>query len=140
MRSVGYEAPEVIAHSFTSLSPAAEASSPVPVKISGTICWENYMPLLRQSLYAQGVSIYTAPTVDAREQWQSTMTHIALEGRAFVLSACQFATMKDYPVGHAREPGATGDVDPDTVAIAGGSVIISPLGEVLAGPLRGQEG
>jgi predicted amidohydrolase len=67
------------------------------------------------------------------------MTHIALEGRCFVLAACQFARQKDYPADHALPPGQT-ERDPETVVIAGGSVIISPLGEVLAGPLRDQEG
>jgi predicted amidohydrolase len=61
------------------------------VKVSATICWENYMPLLRQRLYDLGAMIYCAPTVDGREVWQSTMTHIALEGRCFVLSACQMS-------------------------------------------------
>ncbi len=66
------------------------------------------------------------------------MTHIALEGRCFVLSACQYAEEKDYPPGHA----VTDDLErsPNNVMIAGGSVIISPLGNVLAGPLLGEEG
>ena len=66
------------------------------------------------------------------------MAHIALEGRCFVLSACQFAQEKDYPADHAvADPSAR---NPENVMIAGGSVIISPLGEVLAGPLRDAEG
>lgn len=66
------------------------------------------------------------------------MIHIALEGRCFVLSACQYAEEKDYPPDH---PGVDGpERNPNNVMIAGGSVIISPLGEVLAGPLLGKEG
>ena len=66
------------------------------------------------------------------------MAHIALEGRCFVLSACQFAQEKDYPADHAvADPSVR---NPENVMIAGGSVIISPLGEVLAGPLRDAEG
>lgn len=65
--------------------------------------------------------------------------HIALEGRCFVLSACQFAQEKDYPEGHSvADPSAPRD--PEKVVIAGGSVIVSPLGKILAGPLYGAEG
>lgn len=100
------------------------------------ICWENYMPLLRQAMYAKGVEIWCAPTVDDRDQWQSTIRHIGLEGRCFVISAAPYLTRADLP--DDVHP-AQGD-DADTVLIGGGSVITSPLGEVLAGPLRGREG
>jgi predicted amidohydrolase len=66
------------------------------------------------------------------------MAHIALEGRCFVLSACQFSQESDYPPDHAV--AATNNRNPDNVMIGGGSVIISPLGQVLAGPLRDGEG
>ncbi len=106
------------------------------VRLGAAICWENYMPLFRTAMYAKGVSLWCAPTVDDRPAWQSTMTHVALEGRCFVLSACQYlrrAALPDdvHPV--------QGDA-PDTVLINGGSVIVSPLGVVLAGPLRDTEG
>ncbi|KAI8072448.1 carbon-nitrogen hydrolase [Gongronella butleri] len=105
------------------------------IRVGATICWENYMPLLRSHLYSKGVQIYCAPTVDHRAVWQSTMTHIALEGRCFVVSACQFTRQEDYPDGHAAHaPDGKG------LESEGGSVIISPLGEVLAGPLREEEG
>ncbi|KZW02628.1 carbon-nitrogen hydrolase [Exidia glandulosa HHB12029] len=107
-------------------------------KLSATICWENYMPLLRTHYYALGTQIYCAPTVDARPVWQNTMIHIALEGRCFVLSACQFTQQKDYPPDHAIAAGEPRDGD--GVMIAGGSVIVSPLGDVLAGPLWNAEG
>jgi nitrilase len=86
-------------------------------RIGAVICWENYMPLLRAAMYAKGIEIYCAPTVDDRESWPGSMRHIALEGRCFVLSACQYA------------PGAS-----PTETIRGGSVIVSPLGRILAGP------
>jgi nitrilase len=85
-------------------------------------------------MYAQGVQIYCAPTVDDRETWLSTMRHIALEGRCFVLSSCQFAKRSDYPADYNPLQGN----DPETVLIRGGSCIISPLGQVLAGPLFDQ--
>ena len=105
---------------------------PTPLgRIGAVICWENYMPLLRTAMYAQQVELYCAPTVDDRESFAVSMRHIALEGRCFVLSACQFARRKDYP---ATYHPIQGD-DPETVLIKGGSTIVSPLGRVLAGPI-----
>jgi nitrilase len=105
-------------------------------KVGAAICWESYMPLLRTWLYAQGVELYCAPTVDDRDQWQSAMRHIGYEGRCFVLSACQFSRRADYPADYDCAQGN----DPAAVLIRGGSVIVSPFGEVLAGPLYGKEG
>jgi len=104
-------------------------------KIGGLICWENYMPLVRMSMYNKGVEIYLAPTADSRESWQSTIQHIALEGRCFVLAANQFVRKSDYPAGFEEEL-----VNEPEIMCAGGSVIMSPMGEVLAGPLWNQEG
>lgn len=104
-------------------------------KVGGLICWENYMPLARMALYQKGVEIYLAPTADARPSWQSTMQHIALEGRCFVLAANQFVRKDDYP-----ERYQDGIRDEPEVMSAGGSVIYSPMGEVLAGPLWNVEG
>lgn len=99
-------------------------------RIGAVICWENYMPMLRMAMYDQGVSLYCAPTADDRDGWAATMRHIALEGRCFVLSSCQHITRGAYP---ADYDCALGD-DPDTVLMRGGSMIVAPLGEVLAGP------
>lgn len=104
-------------------------------KIGGAICWENRMPLLRTAMYGKGVEIYCAPTADARNVWQATVTHIALEGGCFVLSANQFCRRKDYPPPPEYIfSGTEEELTPDSVVCAGGSVIISPLGNVLAGP------
>jgi len=100
------------------------------------ICWENYMPLFRSAMYAKGVNLWCAPTVDDRETWRASMQHVALEGRCFVLSACQYLVRSDCPENYHPIQGEA----PDTVLINGGSVIVSPLGEILAGPLRGREG
>ncbi|MFB7107517.1 nitrilase-related carbon-nitrogen hydrolase [Streptomyces sp. NPDC056190] len=116
--------------------------STLPVVDTGTarlgaaICWENYMPLFRTAMYAKGVDLWCAPTVDDRDAWQASMRHIALEGRCFVLSANQYLRREALP---ADLHPVQGDA-PDTVLIGGGSVIVSPLGEVLAGPLRDSEG
>ncbi len=86
-------------------------------------------------MYAKGVDIWCAPTVDDRQGWQITMHHVALEGRCFVLSASQYLRRADLPINVSAVTGAT----PETVLIDGGSVIISPLGETLAGPHRDGE-
>ena len=104
--------------------------------LGAAICWENYMPLFRTAMYAKGVNIWCAPTVDDREVWQSTMRHIAVEGRCFVLSACQYFLRSDCPADYHPIQGESAA----TELIQGGSVIVSPLGQVLAGPLRHAEG
>lgn len=103
--------------------------------IGGLICWENYMPMARMAMYQKGVQLYLAPTADARENWQATMKHIALEGRCFVLASNQFVQKSMYP---AELQAALSD-QPEVMS-RGGSVIIDPLGEVLAGPLWDEEG
>jgi len=106
-------------------------------RIGGLLCWENYMPLARMALYGKGIDLYLAPTVDDRDTWQPSARHIAFEGRCFLMASCQYFTRSMVP----------GDMDPlseladmPEVLCRGGSVIISPLGEVLAGPLFGGEG
>lgn len=115
-------------------STIAAVDSPVG-RVGAVICWENYLPLLRQAMYAQDVEVYCAPTVDDRDAWQHTMHHIALEGRNFVLSACQYAHRDDYPADYDLALEA----HPDGSLIRGGSVIIDPLGNTLAGPIYGRE-
>ena len=99
-------------------------------ELAAVICWENYMPLLRMHMYSKGVQIYCAPTADDRETWLSTMRHVALEGRCFVLSCNQFARRSDYPSDY---PALQGN-DPTTIMSRGGSCVIDPLGKILAGP------
>lgn len=112
-------------------------------RIGGLICWENYMPLARMAMYAKGVSLYLAPTADSRDSWQATLCHIACEGRCFVLGCNQFVTKSMYPPDlpgiEELEHPASGASQPEVIC-RGGSAIISPLGEVLAGPLYDQEG
>ena len=104
-------------------------------KIGGLICWENYMPLARTSLYQQGIEVYLAPTADCRDSWQATLTHIACEGRCFVLGCNQYLTQSHYPAALRKK------LQPDHPSLpsSGGSVILSPFGKVLAGPVYGKE-
>jgi nitrilase len=99
-------------------------------QMGAVICWENYMPLMRMAMYGKRIAIYCAPTADDRESWTSTMRHIALEGRCFVLSACQYLTRRDFP---SDMYNAISD-ESDRVLMQGGSVIIDPLGRIVAGP------
>lgn len=105
-------------------------------KLGAVICWENYMPLLRTTMYAKGIELYCAPTADDRDTWLSSMQHVALEGRCFVLTACQYLRRGDCPADYAAVQGT----DPDTVIMRGGSAIVGPLGQVLAGPLFNENG
>jgi len=105
-------------------------------KLGGLICWENYMPLARMAMYRKGVEVYLAPTADSRDSWVATMRHIAFEGRCYVIGCNQYFRKSDFPE-HLRGELAA---DRPEVLSSGGSVIVGPLGEVLAGPLFGEEG
>jgi nitrilase len=99
-------------------------------KLGAVICWENYLPLMRASMYAKGIELYCAPTADSRDSWLATIRHIAVEGRCFVLSCNQFNRRRDFPADYRT---AFGD-DPNTVVTRGGSCIVDPFGNFLAGP------
>ncbi|WBH15307.1 carbon-nitrogen hydrolase family protein [Sphingomonas radiodurans] len=101
-------------------------------KLGAAICWENHMPLFRTAMYAKGVEIWCAPTVDERDVWRSSMRHIAHEGRCFVISCCQ---VQPTPA----ELGITVEHwDDNRPLIGGGSMIVGPMGDVLAGPMEGK--
>lgn len=111
--------------------------------IGGAICWENYMPLMRAYMYSQGTAIYCAPTVDDRDGWTALMRTVGNEGRVFSVLACQYLPPLgeinfERPGTDPKNPAPGWDASQPT--IRGGSVICSPYGEVLAGPLRGKEG
>ncbi|HLZ13552.1 MAG TPA: nitrilase-related carbon-nitrogen hydrolase [Candidatus Acidoferrum sp.] len=99
-------------------------------KLGAVICWENYLPLMRTAMYAKGIELYCAPTADSRDSWIATVRHIAAEGRCFVFSCNQFNRRRDFPADY-RTP--FGD-DPNTVVMRGGSCIVDPFGNFLAGP------
>jgi nitrilase len=105
-------------------------------RIGGLICWENYMPLARFSLYDSGVEIYVASTADDGDEWQATLVHIARESRAFVVAPSHFQRAAAYPDDFPLREELEG-VD---VLGRGGSAILGPDGAYLAGPLYGEEG
>jgi nitrilase len=99
-------------------------------KLGAVICWENYMPLLRTTMYSKGIELYCAPTADSRDSWLATVRHIAVEGRCFVLSCNQFQRGRDFPSDYHSHLSD----DPEAVICRGGSCIIDPFGNFLAGP------
>jgi nitrilase len=105
-------------------------------RIGGLICWENYMPLARFSLYESGVEIYVAPTADDGDAWQATLVHIARESRAFVVAPSHFQRASSYP----DDFPLRAELEPRDVIGRGGSAILGPDGAYLAGPLYDEEG
>ena len=105
-------------------------------RLGGLICWENYMPLARAALYESGVEIYVASTADDSDRWQSTLVHIALESRSYVVSACHFQRAGGYPEDFPLRDELAGL---DLIG-RGGSAILAPDGAYLAGPLFDEPG
>lgn len=104
-------------------------------RMGGLICWENYMPLARMRIYQQAPQLYLAPTADARPTWPATLQHIACEGRCFVLGCNQYVTLDDYSADYQAILA-----DDERILSRGGSAIVSPQGEFIAGPLWDEEG
>lgn len=129
--------PERMVHGFGDASGLRVVNTPAG-RIGTLICWENYMPLARYTLYAEGVEIYIAPTYDSGDGWISTMRHIALEGRCWVLGSGTILRGSDIP---DTFPGrAQIFPDPDEWINEGDSVVIDPQGKLVAGPMRREAG
>ena len=105
-------------------------------RLGGLICWENYMPLARFSLYESGIEIYIASTADDGDSWQATLRHIALESRSFVIAPCHFQRASSYPDDFPLASLLEGR----DVLGRGGSAMLGPDGSYLAGPLYDEEG
>jgi nitrilase len=105
-------------------------------RIGGLICWENYMPLARFSLYESGVEIYVASTADDAAEWQATLVHIARESRCFVIAPAHFQRASGYP----DDFPLRALLEEHDIVGRGGSAILAPDGSYLAGPLYDDEG
>ena len=105
-------------------------------KVAGLICWENYMPLARNAVYECGTQILAAPTWDKSSKWIQSMQHVAREGGLFVISACMALRKNDIPDEYDFKKLYPADRDWINI---GNSCIISPMGEILAGPLETKE-
>ena len=107
-------------------------------RIGGLICWENYMPLARFAVFAQGCEIYVAPTWDSGDRWLATMRHIAAEGRCWVIGTGSAMRGKDIPKDFPQRakifPNLEEWYNP------GDSVVVNPTGTIVAGPLHEKHG
>jgi nitrilase len=105
-------------------------------KLGGLICWENFMPLARNSMYVSGVQIYLAPTWDSSGAWQTAMRYIAREGGMFVIGCCPCMKMSDIPDHYEFKqyyPEGREWVN------KGNSCIVDPSGKFIAGPLEEEQ-
>lgn len=107
-------------------------------KVGTLICWENYMPLARYALYAQGVEVYVAPTYDSGDAWIGTMQHIAREGRCWVVCSGVALTVDDIPDDFPNKESLY--PDGETWVNTGDSVVVAPGGEIVTGPMRQEKG
>lgn len=107
-------------------------------RVGALICWENYMPLARYAMYAQGVEVYIAPTYDSGEAWLESAKHIAREGRCYVVGCGNLIQGKDIPTDFPDKASLYPDAD--EWVNPGDSIIIAPGGEVLEGPLHRESG
>ena len=129
--------PERMVHGPGDASGLRVVETPVG-RIGCLMCWESYMPLARYALYAQGVEIYIAPTYDSGDAWISTLGHIAREGRCWVIGSGTALRADD--VTHALPELAALFSDSEEWINEGDSVVITPMGKIVAGPLRRETG
>lgn len=129
--------PERMVHGLGDASGLRAVDTPVG-RVGALICWENYMPLARYALYAEGVEVYVAPTYDSGDGWISTMRHIAIEGRCWVVGSGSVLRSSDVPEDFPSRlelfPDAEEWINP------GDSVVVDPQGKIVAGPMRRETG
>jgi nitrilase len=129
--------PERMVHGFGDASGLRVIDTPAG-RIGTLLCWENYMPLARYALYAQGVEIYIAPTYDSGDAWIGTAQHIAREGRCWVVGSGFIMRTSDIPDDFPERDELY--PDPDAWVNPGDSVVIGPDGTTVEGPMRQETG
>jgi nitrilase len=107
-------------------------------RLGALICWENFMPLARYALYAQGIDIYIAPTYDSGNGWIGTLQHIAREAKCWVVGSGVALRVRDIPDDFPSKatiyPESQDWINP------GDSVLVAPGGDIVAGPMRQEQG
>ena len=129
--------PERMVWGFGDASGLKVVDSPAG-RVGALLCWENYMPLARYAMYAQGVDVYIAPTYDSGDGWLGSLQYIAREGCCWVVGCGNLMKgsdiPEDFPEKETLYPDAEEWVNP------GDSVVIAPGGEIVAGPMNKEAG
>ncbi|MEH6456522.1 MAG: carbon-nitrogen hydrolase family protein [Cocleimonas sp.] len=129
--------PERMVWGFGDASGLKVVDTPVG-RVGTLLCWENFMPLARYALYAQGVEVYIAPTYDSGDGWIGTLQHIAREGCCWVVGCGNLMKGGDIPADFPEKSSLY--PDSDEWVNPGDSIVIAPGGEVVAGPMRKESG
>lgn len=107
-----------------------------PFTAGGLNCYENWMPLSRAALYAQGEDLHVALWPGNRRNTVDTTRFLAREGRSYVLAVSGLMRREDVPAGSPA--AAMLDRCPDVLA-DGGSCIAGPDGAWVVEPVTGRE-
>jgi len=116
----------------------ADGYARVTGRVGTLLCWESFMPLARYALYAQGIEIYIAPTYDSGDGWIGTLQHIAREAKCWVVGSGYAIKGSDIPEDFPNKKELY--PDPKAWVNPGDSVVVAPGGEIVAGPLRNEQG
>lgn len=106
-------------------------------RVGGLICWEHWMPHARQALHIAGEDIHVALWPSVKEMHQIASRHYAFEGRCFVVAAGGIMRRSDLP--GELDFGNNVPGDDNEFILNGGSAVIGPDGQYVAGPAFGSE-
>jgi len=105
--------------------------------VGGLNCWENWMPLARVSLYAQGEDLHVAIWPGGMHNTPDITRFIARESRSYVISTCGVLRRSDIPDSAPQVELLRGAL-PEVIA-NGGSCIAAPDGSWVVPPLADEE-